>query len=516
MAKKGREPKSPIRGRGTSFNPPNRFDHLAIEDDPEAFDPARPPPRTTYFRDASRSIIATNDSPDVGFDASVNPYRGCTHGCSYCLGPDTPVLYADWVWLPIGEVAVGDELVGFDESPAEGATRKLRLTAVKDVWWSRQPTVRLVTRDGDVRSTTGHRWLDGRSAWWTCTHRLVPGRALARLIPPHLAPSGRGELCRDSQGGEGAECAFQAHPLEAVERADSGDVVDITTSTGTFFAAGFATHNCFARPTHEYLGFSAGLDFETKIMVKAEAPTLLRKELSSPRWKPRPLGLSGVTDCYQPIEKKLRLTRGVIEVLAEFRNPVVVITKNHLVTRDVDLLADLARDHAAAVCISVTTLRPELQQVLEPRASPPAQRLRAIETLAKAGVPVGALVAPVIPALTDHEIPAILDAVAQAGASFASYVLLRLPYAVKDVFVRWLEDHAPERKDKILARILDVRDGRLNDPSFGSRMKGSGKFAEEIAALFRLAHRRAGIPEHRPTLSIEAFRRPGGSQLGLL
>jgi DNA repair photolyase len=493
-----------IRGRGAAANPPNRFDRFVVEEDADALDPeaSARASRTTYYRDASKSVIATNDSPDVGFDASVNPYRGCTHGCSYCLGPDTPVLFADWIWRPIGEVEVGDELVGFDEWPEPGRTRKVRIARVTDVWWSRQPTVRIAGRSGEVIATAGHRWLEHQASRWTCTHRLGLGAVLARIerIPAPV----------------GAEMKLEPEPLDAVEPRGIGDVVDLTTTTGTFFAAGLATHNCFARPTHEYLGFSAGLDFETKIMVKDDAPALLRQELASPRWKPKPLGLSGVTDPYQPIERKLRITRGCLEVLAEARNPVVVITKNHLVTRDVELLAELARHDAAAVCVSVTTLRAELQQVLEPRASPPSQRLRAIEALASAGVPVGVLVAPVIPALTDEEIPAILAAVASAGARFAGKVTLRLPWAVKDVFVRWLDDHLPERKEKILARVLDLRGGRLNDPGFGSRMRGAGKFADEIEALFRLGCRRSGIPDARPVLSTAGFRRPQGAQLPLL
>ncbi len=499
----------PIKGRGAAENPPNRFERLSYEDDPEAFDPEAPPQPTQYFRDATKSIIATNQSPDVGFDASINPYRGCAHGCSYCLGPDTPVLFADWVWRPIGEVEVGDVLIGFDEFPEKGRTRKYRLSEVRDVWWSRQQTVRLVTASGDVTTTESHRWLV-RDRGWTCTHNLERGAALAS---PHWGEAGRrpgeGETERD-------DFALQPRPIEAAERGAVRDVVDITTSTGTFFAAGLATHNCFARPTHEYLGFSAGLDFETKIMVKDDAAALLRRELASPRWKPQTLGLSGVTDPYQPIEKKLAITRGCLEVLAEFRNPVAVITKNQLVTRDVDFLGELARHDAAAVFMSVTTLRPELQKVLEPRASPPAQRLRAIETLASAGVTVGVLVGPVIPALTDHELPAILDAARRAGAKFGSYVVLRLPYAVKDVFLRWLDDHAPERKEKILSRIRDLRDGKLNDASFGSRMRGAGAFADEIRELFRIGCRRAGMPNERPTLSVAAFRRAGGEQLSLL
>ena len=273
---------------------------------------------------------------------------------------------------------------------------------------------------------------------------------------------------------------------------------------------------CFARPTHETLGFSSGLDFETKILVKEDAPELLRAELSHPRWKPQTIAVSGVTDAYQPIERKLGLTRRCIEVLAEFRNPTMVVTKNHLVTRDADLLGLLARDDAAAVCVSVTSLDGSLQRKMEPRASPPERRLEAIRVLSEAGVPVCALVAPVVLGLTDHEMPAILAAAAQAGARSAGYVPLRLPYAVKDLFDRWLDDHFPDRKEKILHRIRAIRGGKLNDPNFGSRLHGEGVFAEEISTLFTIAARRAGLLDRRIALSSAAFRRPGGRQLSLL
>src|SRR6059036_1152919 len=194
----------------------------------------------------------------------------------------------------------------------------------------------------------------------------------------------------------------------AVERGPVADVVDIQTSTGTFFAAGLATHNCYARPSHEYLGFSSGLDFESRIMVKENAPELLRKELSSRKWKPQVVVMSAVTDCYQPIERKLQLTRRCLAVLKEFRNPVAIITKNHLVTRDIDLLAELAKINAAAVNVSLTTLDPSLTPRLEPRASLPQHRLAAIRELTSAGIPVNVMVAPVIPGITDHEIPSII------------------------------------------------------------------------------------------------------------
>ncbi len=350
------KPSSTLRGRGAADNPKNRFESLVVVPDPAAREEDDPGPATQFLRDASRSVIARNDSPDVPFDASINPYRGCEHGCIYC----------------------------------------------------------------------------------------------------------------------------------------------------------------YARPTHEYLGFSAGLDFETKILVKVDAARLLRRELSSPRWEPRLLALSGVTDPYQPAERRLRITRGCLEVLAEFRNPVSIVTKNHLVTRDIDLLCALAADQAATVNVSVTSLDNRLQRIMEPRTSVPAKRLAAIEALSKAGVPVRVLVAPVIPGLTDHEMPAILKAAAEAGARSAGYVMLRLPHGVKELFSDWLERHFPERRSKVLGRVRELHGGRLNDPEFGSRMRGEGEIAEQIGALFAAAKRKAGIPDDIPPLSTAAFRRPlRAGQLGL-
>ncbi len=272
---------------------------------------------------------------------------------------------------------------------------------------------------------------------------------------------------------------------------------------------------CYARNTHEYLGFSAGLDFETKIMVKENAPELLRKELSSPKWKPQELAMSGVTDCYQPVEKELQLTRRCLEVLAEFRNPVSIITKNHLVTRDLELLRELAAHKAVMVHISINSLDSELARKLEPRASSPKMRLAAIEALSKGGVPVGVLVAPVIPALNDHEIPAVLAAAKAAGAGWAGTEVLRLPLTVAPLFQRWLERTFPEKKEKVLGRIRAVRGGRLNDARFGSRMRGEGLFAEQIRQIFQVGLRRNGLSEDGPELSTAAFRRPQGSQLVL-
>jgi len=272
---------------------------------------------------------------------------------------------------------------------------------------------------------------------------------------------------------------------------------------------------CFARPNHEYLGFSAGLDFESKILVKENAPDLLRRELLSPKWVPQVIAISGVTDAYQPVERRLQLTRRCLEVLVEFQNPVVIITKNELVTRDIDLLGKLAGLDGVLVFISVTSLDSELARELEPRASQPGRRLAAIEALSRAGIPTGALIAPVIPGLTDHEMPAIISAVAAGGAVAAGYVPLRLPYGVASLFDEWLTLHRPLQKEKILNRIRDIRGGRLNDPNFGTRLHGSGPYAEHISELFEVCCRKAGLNSSRPILSAKAFRRPGPSQMRL-
>lgn len=269
---------------------------------------------------------------------------------------------------------------------------------------------------------------------------------------------------------------------------------------------------CYARPGHEYLGLSAGLDFESKIFAKTDAPDLLVKKLQSPGWQPKVITLSGVTDPYQPVERKLRITRGCLEVLADFRNPVTIITKNHLVTRDIDLLSALAAHRAAMVMISITTLDRELARKMEPRTARPDMRLKAVETLAAAGVPVGVMIGPVLPGLTDHEIPGILKAAAEAGASGAGYTMLRLPYGVKDLFAAWLGDHYPDRRDKVLNRVREVRGGALNDANFGTRMRGTGIYAEQVAQLFRMYRRRYGLDGGMPALSTAAFRRNARDQ----
>ncbi|OGX31902.1 MAG: radical SAM protein [Omnitrophica WOR_2 bacterium RIFCSPHIGHO2_01_FULL_48_9] len=342
-----------LKGRGTTINPVNRFEPLAYERD-EYCDAVEDPAVTTeFFKDTSKSIISTNDSPDIGFAASLNPYRGCEHGCIYC----------------------------------------------------------------------------------------------------------------------------------------------------------------YARPTHEYFALSSGVDFESKIFVKEDAPQLLLKELAKPKWKPQVLVMSGVTDCYQPIERKLQITRRCLEVLGEFRNPVGIITKNHLVTRDIDILKPMTQYQGVVVNVSITSLDAKLARVMEPRASTPENRLQAIRELTQAGIPVNVMLAPIIPGLNEHEIPALLKKCVAAGAQSAAYVVVRLPYAVKDLFAQWLGQHYPDRKEKVLNRIRALRGGKLNDPRFGERMGGQGIFAEQIDALFQAGCKKIGFNPRWPHLSTEAFRNPYQKQL---
>lgn len=272
---------------------------------------------------------------------------------------------------------------------------------------------------------------------------------------------------------------------------------------------------CYARPYHDYLGFNSGLDFETRIMVKERAPELLEERLAKPSWNPVALACSGVTDCYQPVERDLGITRRCLEVLADFRNPVGIVTKNALVTRDIDLLAELARVDAAAVSISVTTLDRDLAGKLEPRASRPRARLEAIRRLSEAGIPVGVSVAPIIPGLNDHEIPAILAAAAEAGASSAFGAVLRLPFTVKDLFAEWLDRHFPDRKETVLGRIRELSGGKLNRSEFGTRLTGTGPLAVQIGQILEVARRRNGLDAPGRPLSAAAFRRriPGQGEL---
>ncbi|HEY4000642.1 MAG TPA: PA0069 family radical SAM protein, partial [Candidatus Xenobia bacterium] len=272
---------------------------------------------------------------------------------------------------------------------------------------------------------------------------------------------------------------------------------------------------CYARPTHEYFGLSAGLDFETRIMVKEQAPELLREALMATDWEPQTVALSGNTDCYQPVERHLKLTRRCLEVFAEFRNPVTIISKNYLVTRDIDVLQRFVPWQGVAVTLSVTSLDGDLAGRLEPRAARPVRRLEAVRQLAQAGIPVGVMVAPIIPGLNDTEVPSILQAAKAAGARRAGYTIVRLPHGVAPLFEAWLEQHYPQRRQKVLNRLRDMRGGKLSDPRFGHRHRGEGVFAEQIKHMFALTCRRLGLNTDRSTLSATAFQRPGPRQMTL-
>jgi len=265
---------------------------------------------------------------------------------------------------------------------------------------------------------------------------------------------------------------------------------------------------CYARPYHEYLGLNAGLDFETKIFVKERAPELFRDWLGRDSWRPEPIAFSGVTDCYQPAERQFGLTRSCLEVARESWQPITIVTKNALVTRDLDILGEMATRRIVHVAISVTTLDEALARRMEPRTSTPSARLRTIERLSEAGVPVRVMVAPVIPGLNDHEIPAILQAARKAGAWFASYVLLRLPLTVRPIFLEWLRRVEPSRSDRVESLIRTTREGDLNSSEFGVRMCGSGPLAEQIRRLFAVSHRRGGFNTGGPELDTTQFRPP--------
>ncbi|MBD3673977.1 MAG: PA0069 family radical SAM protein [Planctomycetaceae bacterium] len=265
---------------------------------------------------------------------------------------------------------------------------------------------------------------------------------------------------------------------------------------------------CFARNSHEYLGFSAGLDFETKILIKPEAPELFHEWLARDRYIPDVIAMSGVTDCYQPIEKDYRLTRGCLEVAASCRQPMAIVTKNRLVTRDLDLFVEMANTNTISVAVSITSLDQSLTRTMEPRTSSPAARLEAIRELSSAGVPVHLMAAPMIPGLNDDELPSILKAGAEAGARTASFLMLRLPLTVKPVFVDWLHATYPARAQKVISRIRSVRDGGMNSSNWGERMKGTGPIAEQLQQTFEVFTRKLGLDRTFGPLDASHFQPP--------
>ena len=307
---------------------------------------------------------------------------------------------------------------------------------------------------------------------------------------------------------------FFDHTKSILSRNDSPDI-GFAFSINPYRGCEHGCIYCYARPSHEYLGFSAGLDFESKIVVKHRAPELLSEAFQKASWEPQVVALSGNTDPYQPVERRLGLTRRCLKVFLRHRNPVGIITKDHLITRDLDLLEEMARYDLVAVAISITTLKPDVVHVMEPRTSRPSRRLDAIEALAAGGIPVSVNVAPVVPGLTDEEIPSILQAAAERGAERAGYTVLRLPGAVKELFLDWVGRTFPDRAHKIMRRLESLRGAQCTDGRFGMRMHGEGDWAELFARLFHVARRRAGLDGPRQPLSTEHFRRLAHGQQGL-
>lgn len=355
------------------------------------------------------------------------------------------------------------------------------------------------------KSTTAHQQNSltkpvGRGAQGNVTSRFVKNETVADL-------ENYGYLDEELDESTLATEYLSDASRSIVASNDSPDI-GFTYSANPYRGCEHGCIYCYARPTHEYLNLSAGLDFETKIFVKHEAAQLLREKILSPSWSGDTIFFSGVTDCYQPIERRLKLTRACMEVMLEYRNPVSVITKNALIRRDVDLFARMAEYDGVLVYLSITSLNPDLQKILEPRTSLPELRLRAIEELSKAGVPVGVNIAPVIPGLTDQEVPAILKAAAEAGARTAGFTPVRLPLSVAPLFEEWLGVHFPDRKDKVLNAVRSIRDGKLNDANFGSRMRGEGARADAIASVFDLFARKYGFKEKRFRLSSASFQKP--------
>ncbi len=348
---------------------------------------------------------------------------------------------------------------------------------------------------------------------------LPCGRARGRGAG--LSPANRFDRITLSVRGEALDEAMREHPngvqiptttitdasRTVINRVDSPDL-GFKWTINPYRGCEHGCIYCYARPTHEMLGLSCGLDFETKIHVKHDAPELLRRELAQPAWKGEAITMSGVTDAYQPLERTLKITRRCLKVVAEANQPVFIVTKNALVTRDADHLSQLAAVGAAGVAISVTTLDPTLAAVMEPRASSPAARLKAIQTLHEHGIPVMVMMAPIVPGLTDHEAPAVLEAAKDAGATAANWVMLRLPHQVKDLFLDWLERNMPRRAHKVEQLIRQVRGGELSDAKFGSRLRGEGPLATQISQLFSVCRAKLGLASSLPALNAAAFQRP--------
>jgi DNA repair photolyase len=671
-----------FKGRGALSNPAGRFERQDVErvDDGWYTEEAPDSIATTVEPDRAKGMITRNDSPDIPFEYSINPYRGCEHGCVYCVGGDTPILMLDGSTRPLADIRVGDAIYG---TVREGWYRRYVKTNVVAHWSVIKPAYRITLEDctelvagGDHRFLTERGWkfVTGTECGATRRPHLTTGNKLMGTGGFAAAPEKdedyrRGYLTGLIRGdgtigqylqfrfdGSWSElyqfrlalCDIEAldrarqwlqqsavettrfqfsagtavrRPMQAIraqtrlkvervreliawpssasrswsagflagifdaegsysdgclrisntdleiigwirdsmrvfgfsfvvepgslgvnksvvvvrlsgglrehlrffhsvdpaitrKRDISGQAVkstarlgvasieplegamrlyDITTGTGDFIANGVVSHNCYARPSHAYMGLSAGIDFETRLFYKANAGKVLEQELAHPGYVCKPVTVGANTDPYQPVERRLGVTRSILEVLARTRHPVSIISKSALVLRDLDLLTDLARDNLVSVAISITTLSDETKRSLEPRTAAPLARLRVVRELNAAGIPTSVMVAPVIPAITDHEMEAILEAAVEAGARRAGYILIRLPYEVKDLFREWLSEHFPDRAAHVMSLIRDMRGGKDYDSSFGTRMRGTGPIAELLRTRFKLACSRLGL-----------------------
>jgi DNA repair photolyase len=344
---------------------------------------------------------------------------------------------------------------------------------------------------------------------------------------PTVSAAPQGGIADAGLPADGADLDEELPPLVTqLQRDHSRSIIAHNQSPDVPFAQSINPYRgcehgcvyCFARPTHAYLGLSPGLDFETKIFAKPEAARLLAAELRDPRYRVQAIAMGTNTDPYQPIERSAKITRSILEVLRDFAHPFTIVTKSALVTRDLDIIAPMAARRLCKIFVSVTTLDRALARAMEPRASTPPKRIAAIKALADAGVTVGIMSAPMIPALTDSEMEAILEAGRDAGAVSAGYTMLRLPYEIKDLFSEWLEAHAPLKAKHVLSLIRDVRGGRLNSSEWGERMRGAGPFADLLAKRFRLACARLGLNKHDWSVDTTQFKPPpqAGDQLRLL
>lgn len=463
-----------------------------------------PPSAVTLLDDKTRSILSENDSPDLDFRYSANPYRGCQHACSYCLSGDTHILLADSRTRRLDEIAVGDEIYG---TRFDGKYRRYVTTQVRDVWRTRKPAYRVTLADRTELVASGdHRFLTDQGwRYVAATSHAEPALALGSQLCGLGRPDAPTERLRDAtlEHAPGTR-------VVSIEPVGTRDLFDITTGTGDFIANGVVSHNCYARPTHEYLDLGAGTDFDTKIVVKRDAPALLRAQFDKPSWKGELIMFSGVTDCYQPVEQELELTRRMLEVCLEYRNPVSVISKSALVERDIDLFLALAQEARFHLSVSLAFTDNELSRQIEPWAASPDRRFKVVERMAKAGVPVGVMCAPVIPGVNDNQLVKVLERAADAGAFTAGWALLRLPGAVKQVFEERMRVVLPLATDKILHRIRETRGGeKLYDASFFTRGRGEGPYAEMIGTMFDTTVARLGLNQ-RPDIpdGETTFRRP--------